>query len=142
MMPGDLTSWLAADFDGPAAMLDALAYLKAARAVGAPAALEISRSGVGAHVWIFFTDPVPAVIARQVGTGLVREAIALRGRMNLEAYDRLSRRRTCSTGVAPATSSQHHFTVDPARSGRRFSSTWLLSSRSRTNGTICRRRSV
>ena len=35
--------WLAADFDGPAAMLDALAYLKAARAAGAPVALELSR---------------------------------------------------------------------------------------------------
>lgn len=89
MLPGDQTCWLAADFDGQAAMLDALAYLKAARAVGAPAALEISRSGVGAHVWIFFTDPVPAATARQVGTGLVREAIAVRGRMDLRCYDRL-----------------------------------------------------
>jgi hypothetical protein len=35
MLPGDQTCWLAADFDGQAAMLDALAYLKAARAVGA-----------------------------------------------------------------------------------------------------------
>lgn len=89
MLPGDQTCWLAADFDGQAAMLDALAYLKAARAVGAPAALEISRSGVGAHVWIFFTEPVPAVLARQIGTGLVREAIAARGRMDLTCYDRL-----------------------------------------------------
>ena len=89
MLPGDQTCWLAADFDGQAAMLDALAYLKAARAVGAPAALEVSRSGVGAHVWIFFTAPVPAATARQVGTGLVREAIALRGRMDLRCYDRL-----------------------------------------------------
>ncbi|WP_459975984.1 TOTE conflict system archaeo-eukaryotic primase domain-containing protein [Nocardioides pyridinolyticus] len=89
MLPGDQTCWLAADFDGPAAMLDALAYLKAARAVGAPGAVEISRSGVGAHVWIFFTDPVPAGTARQVGTGLVREAIAIRGRMDLRCYDRL-----------------------------------------------------
>ncbi len=64
-------------------MLDALAYLKAARAIGAPAALEISRSGVGAHVWVFFTEPVPAALARQLGTGLVREAIAIRGRMDL-----------------------------------------------------------
>lgn len=79
MLPGDRTCWLAADFDGQAAMLDALAYLKAARAVGAPAALEVSRSGVGAHVWIFFSDPVPAATARQLGTGLVREAIAIRG---------------------------------------------------------------
>jgi superfamily II DNA or RNA helicase len=89
MLPGDQTCWLSADFDGPAAMLDALAYLKAARAVGAPAALEVSRSGIGAHVWIFFTDPVSAATARQVGTGLVREAIAIRGRMDLRCYDRL-----------------------------------------------------
>ena len=33
MLAGDPTCWLAADFDGQAAMLDALAYLKAARAV-------------------------------------------------------------------------------------------------------------
>ena len=47
----DNTCWfLAADFDGPAAMLDALAYCKAARADGVPAALEISQSGRGAHV--------------------------------------------------------------------------------------------
>src|SRR3954454_16419519 len=89
MLPGDQTCWLASDFDGPAAMLDALAYLKAARAVGAPAALEVSRSGVGAHVWVFFTDPVPATTARQLGTALVREAIAIRGRMDLRCYDRL-----------------------------------------------------
>lgn len=41
-------------------MLDALAYLKAARAADAAAALEISRSGLGAHVWMFFTTPVSA----------------------------------------------------------------------------------
>lgn len=32
--------------------LDALAYLKTARAVGAPAALEVPRSGLGAHAWL------------------------------------------------------------------------------------------
>lgn len=89
LLEGDRCCWLAADFDGQAAMLDALAYLKAARSVGAPAALEVSRSGTGAHVWIFFTDPVPAGTARQLGTGLVREAISLRGRMDLASYDRL-----------------------------------------------------
>ena len=57
--------------------------------VGVPAVLEVSRSGIGAHVWIFFTGPVPAATARALGSGLLREAIALRGRMNLTAYDRL-----------------------------------------------------
>jgi superfamily II DNA or RNA helicase len=89
MLDGDRCWWLAADFDGPAAMLDALAYLKAARAVGAPVALEISRSGAGAHAWLFFASPVAAALARQIGSGLLREAIALRGRMSLSSYDRL-----------------------------------------------------
>jgi hypothetical protein len=40
LLDGDLCSWLAADFDGPAAMLDALAYLKAARTWSVPAALD------------------------------------------------------------------------------------------------------
>lgn len=101
MLRGDQTCWLVADFDGQAAMLDALAYLKAARAVGAPAALEVSRSGIGAHVWIFFTDPVPAATARQLGTALVREAIAIRGRMDLRCYDRLFPSQDVLPGQGP-----------------------------------------
>lgn len=89
MLDGDSCSWLAADFDGPSAMLDALAYVKAARAVQVPAALEVSRSGIGAHVWVFFTAPVPAEAARRLGAGLLHEAIATRGRTDLSSYDRL-----------------------------------------------------
>ena len=89
LLDGDTSCWLAADFDGPAAMLDALTYLKAARAIGAPAALEVSRSGIGAHVWIFFSGAAPAATARMLGSGLLREAMALRGRMDLSSYDRL-----------------------------------------------------
>jgi hypothetical protein len=59
LLDGDLCWWLAADFDGPMAMLDALAYLKAARAWSVPATLEVSRSGMGAHTWVFFTAPIP-----------------------------------------------------------------------------------
>ena len=89
LLDGDRCWWLAADFDGPAAMLDALAYLKAARSLAVPAALEVSRSGVGAHAWVFFTGPVPAETGRRLGTGLLREAMALRGQMDLQSYDRL-----------------------------------------------------
>ena len=89
LLDGDRCGWLAADFDGRSAMLDALAYLKAARAVGVSAALEVSRSGVGAHAWIFFTGPVEAAAARTLGTGLLGEAIAIRGHMSLSSYDRL-----------------------------------------------------
>ena len=89
LLDGDRCWWLAADFDGPAAMVDALAYLKATRSLAVPAALEVSRSGVGAHAWLFFTDPVPAEVARRLGTGLLREAMALRGQIDLASYDRL-----------------------------------------------------
>jgi hypothetical protein len=55
---------LAADFDGPMAMLDALAYLKAARAWSVPAALEVSRSGWVRTRGCSSPHPVPAETAR------------------------------------------------------------------------------
>ncbi|MFF2300796.1 DEAD/DEAH box helicase family protein [Arthrobacter sp. NPDC058127] len=85
----DTCWWVAADFDGSAAMLDALAYVKAARFRGIPAALEVSQSGRGAHVWIFFSTAVSASVARRLGTSLIHEAMALRGSMSLASYDRL-----------------------------------------------------
>lgn len=81
--------FLAADFDGPAAMLDALAYVKAAAALRISVGLEISQSGRGAHAWMLFDDAVPAVTARTIGSALIREAILLRGSMDLRSYDRL-----------------------------------------------------
>jgi superfamily II DNA or RNA helicase len=89
LLDNDRCHWLAADFDGSTAMLDALAYVKAARAYGMTAALEVSRSGAGAHVWVFFTSAVPAAQARQLGTGLLREAMTMAGRLSLASYDRL-----------------------------------------------------
>jgi hypothetical protein len=89
LLDGDRSWWLAADFDGPAALLDALNYVKAARALNVPAGLEVSRSGTGAHVWIFFAGPLPAETARRLDTGLLREAMALRGQMSMASYDRL-----------------------------------------------------
>jgi hypothetical protein len=83
LLDNDRCHWLAADFDGATALLDALAYLKAARACGVAAALEVSRSGAGAHVWIFFTSAVPAAQARQLGTGFLREAMTMAGQAEL-----------------------------------------------------------
>jgi hypothetical protein len=89
LLDGDRCCWLAADFDGQDALTEALMYVKAGRAFGAPVALEVSRSGVGMHAWVFFTASVPAGTARRLGTGLLREAMAIRGKVNLASYDRL-----------------------------------------------------
>jgi len=68
----DDTCWfLAADFDGEQWAADARAYVQTCRACDVPAALERSRSGQGGHVWIFFTEPVAARDARQLGAALM-----------------------------------------------------------------------
>jgi hypothetical protein len=79
---------LACDFDSGSWVLDALAYLDACHRVGVPAALERSRSGDGAHVWLFFDGPVPAATARSLGSSLLREAMAARAELDLSSYDR------------------------------------------------------
>ena len=89
LVRGDTCRLLVCDFDGPGWTLDALAYLDAARAAGIPAALERSRSGDGAHVWVFFSGPVPAASARQIGVHLLREAMTVRAELDLVSYDRL-----------------------------------------------------
>jgi superfamily II DNA or RNA helicase len=80
---------LACDFDGPTWPLDAVAYADAGRAAGIPVALERSRSGDGAHAWIFFGGPVPASAARRIGAHLLREAMTVRAELDLASYDRL-----------------------------------------------------
>ena len=94
----DTCWWVAADFDKEAAMLDALAYMKAARAYQVPAALEVSQSGRGAHVWIFFAQATSAATARSIATSLLGEAFQLRGSMHLSSYDRLFPSQDVHTG--------------------------------------------
>jgi superfamily II DNA or RNA helicase len=85
----DTCRFLAADFDGEGWREDVLAYREAAERLGIAVAIERSRSGNGAHGWIFFAGPVPAVTARRLGTILVAKASALRPTLGLGAYDRL-----------------------------------------------------
>lgn len=85
----DTCRFLAADFDGEGWKDDVLAYREVAERVGVKIAVERSRSGNGAHAWIFFTEPVPAAAARRLGTILVAKASALRPTLSLGTYDRL-----------------------------------------------------
>lgn len=89
LLRDDSCRLIVCDFDGPGWALDALAYFNSAQSMGITSALERSRSGDGAHVWIFFRDTVPATLARRLGTLLLREAMNLRGELDLASYDRL-----------------------------------------------------
>lgn len=85
----DSCIFLAADFDGDHWDKDVSAYILAARQLGVEAALERSRSGEGGHAWIFFQTPVPARLARQLGTLVLARASAGYADINLKSYDRL-----------------------------------------------------
>ena len=64
----DETCWfLAVDFDKSTWKEDVRAFVETCRRVGLPAAVERSRSGNGAHVWFFFSAPVPAATRAQDG---------------------------------------------------------------------------
>ena len=68
----DDTCWfLAVDFDKKSWKQDVAAYLEACKDMKVPASLERSRSGKGAHVWIFFKEPVAAKLARKLGCALL-----------------------------------------------------------------------
>jgi superfamily II DNA or RNA helicase len=89
LIEGDRCLFLACDFDKGTWALDSSAFLEVCRDAGVPAALELSRSGNGGHVWMFFEDPVEGAVARRLGAGLLRETMTLRAEVDLTSYDRL-----------------------------------------------------
>ena len=84
----DTCTFLAADFDGNGWEQAACAYIDEASAIGVSALLEISRSGNGAHVWIFFAEPVPAFMARRMGSLILNHVSARNPQTRLDSYDR------------------------------------------------------
>ena len=89
MLPDGSCRFLAVDFDDGDWRGDALAYARAARAVAVPVALEISRSGAGAHAWTFFSAPVTASDARRLGSALLTATCREQRQLQLSSYDRL-----------------------------------------------------
>lgn len=86
----DNTTWLlAADFDEENWQLDVAAFCKCCKDMGLVPAVERSRSGNGAHVWFFFSEPVFATDARRLGTSLLTRTMAHRHELSFSSYDRL-----------------------------------------------------
>jgi superfamily II DNA or RNA helicase len=88
LLPDETCWFLAADFDEKSWAADALATLETCRAKGVPAALERSRSGNGGHVWIFFSEAVPARTARHLGAAMLTETMERRPEIGFASYDR------------------------------------------------------
>ncbi|RDU95740.1 DEAD/DEAH box helicase [Trinickia dinghuensis] len=89
LLADDTCHFLAVDFDDADWREDAQAFRSSCAELGIPAALEISRSGNGAHVWIFFRSAVPARDARRLGTAVISHTCARTRQLKLASYDRL-----------------------------------------------------
>ena len=81
--------FLAVDFDKDAWHEDTAAFLDACRHLDLPVALERSRSGRGAHVWLFFEEAIPAALARRLGSHVLTETMERRPDIGFHSYDRL-----------------------------------------------------
>lgn len=89
LLADDSCHFLAADFDEAEWREDAKAFYQSCHELGVPVALEISRSGNGAHAWIFFSGSVSARDARRLGTAIISRTCARTRQLKLESYDRL-----------------------------------------------------
>jgi len=89
LLPDDICYFLAADFDDAQWREDAKAFYQSCQELGVPVALEISRSGNGAHAWVFFSGSVSARDARRLGTAIISHTCARTRQLKLESYDRL-----------------------------------------------------
>jgi superfamily II DNA or RNA helicase len=88
LLPDDTSWFLAVDFDKTTWMDDVSAFLETCKSHDVAVALERSRSGNGAHVWIFFSEPLPAVLSRKMGSFLLTETMEQRPEIGLDSYDR------------------------------------------------------
>ena len=88
VLPDGTCRFLAVDFDKENWQRDAEAFLHACRSKDVPAALERSRSGNGGHVWIFLAEPVPAALARRLGSHILTDAMDQHPDIGFRSYDR------------------------------------------------------
>jgi superfamily II DNA or RNA helicase len=88
LLPNETCHFLAVDFDKETWREDVRAFMDTCRLEEIPASPERSRSGNGAHVWIFFDKPIPAAKARKLGSFLMTRTLDRRPEIGLDSFDR------------------------------------------------------
>ena len=89
MLPDESTRFLAIDFDEKGWQEDVTAVRNICHQYDIPVAVERSRSGNGAHIWLFFEEPVAAATARKLGSAILTKAMEKRHEIKLSSYDRM-----------------------------------------------------
>lgn len=89
LLEDDTTNFLAIDFDGGHYKTEIKHFREVCKELFLPSYTEISRSGLGAHIWFFFITPIPAQLARKVGTLLLSKTMEEYPRLKFSSYDRM-----------------------------------------------------
>src|SRR4030042_4250127 len=90
LLDGDTSYFLAVDFDKEGWQDNIIAFRQTCSEHNVAVAIERSRSGNGAHAWIFFEDKLPAFTARRLGSFLLTETMSKRYQLDMKSYDRSS----------------------------------------------------
>lgn len=88
MLKGDLCNFFAIDFDDGNWKNDVKAVYKSFKEFDLYPSIEVSRSGEGAHLWIFFEEPISASKARYLGDLLMKYTMQNNFGIALDSYDR------------------------------------------------------
>ncbi|GAB6009661.1 TOTE conflict system archaeo-eukaryotic primase domain-containing protein, partial [Dysgonomonas reticulitermitis] len=89
LLPDDNCLFLAVDFDEAKWEEDIKVFRSVCNTYNIPVTIERSRSGNGAHAWIFFEEPVPAISARRLGNVLLTKSMSIRSEIRFSSYDRM-----------------------------------------------------
>ena len=89
MLPDETCFFLTIDFDDGNWQKDISALRNVCEEFNIPVTVERSRSGNGGHLWFFFENPIPALLARKLGTAILTYAMSKRHEIKFKSYDRL-----------------------------------------------------
>ncbi|MDR1130338.1 MAG: DEAD/DEAH box helicase family protein [Prevotellaceae bacterium] len=89
LLPDENCLFLAIDFDEEEWQKDITTFRLVCTEWNLPIVIERSRSGNGAHAWLFFEEPVPAISARKLGNALLTGAMSTRHEIRFTSYDRM-----------------------------------------------------